>query len=278
MYSRLEVAACAKRIGKSVPTAWRWIREGCRIDEPRSLKAFLIAKQVKRTNIEKSRERRSESNQKAQRISPESSANAFAAPGNGQTLPSAGKRGAAAALERLEAAEESAHRRLQAALSGGDRFAIADAQDFWLKCSETLRRLDLAVETARREAETQIPLRVAQDAVTFSAEWLRIAIARCGGQTLGKVITYAESELRRRRKANQIAAGLYRWVHQGMRHTFCSNWLALHKDINKLVLLSGHDSVDTMWRHYFKGTTETDARAFWAIRPSPETIKNVVPF
>ena len=178
MYSRLEVAACAKRIGKSVPTAWRWIREGCRIDEPRSLKAFLIAKQVKRTNIEKSRERRSESNQKAQRISPESSANAFAAPGNGQTLPSAGKRGAAAALERLEAAEESAHRRLQAALSGGDRFAIADAQDFWLKCSETLRRLDLAVETARREAETQIPLRVAQDAVTFSAEWLRIAIAQ----------------------------------------------------------------------------------------------------
>ena len=52
-----------------------------------------------------------------------------------------------------------------------------------------------------------------------------------------------------------------------MRHTFCSNWLALHKDVNKLVLVSGHDSVDTMWRHYFKGTTEADAAAFWAILP-----------
>jgi hypothetical protein len=49
-------------------------------------------------------------------------------------------------------------------------------------------------------------------------------------------------------KANQIAAGLERWVHQGMRHTYCSNWLALHKDVNKLVLMTGHDSVDTMWR------------------------------
>jgi integrase len=110
-----------------------------------------------------------------------------------------------------------------------------------------------------------------------AAEWLE-AYRLGGGQVTGKVVTYADSELRTHRKANQIAAELDRWVHQGMRHTFCSNWLALHKDINKLVLLSGHDSVDTMWRHYFKGTTETDACAFWAIQPPPETIKNVVPF
>jgi hypothetical protein len=36
--------------------------------------------------------------------------------GNGETLPPAGKRGAAAALERLEASEERAHARLEAAL------------------------------------------------------------------------------------------------------------------------------------------------------------------
>jgi hypothetical protein len=35
--------------------------------------------------------------------------------------------------------------------------------------------LDLAVETARREAETQIPLRVASEAQTAAAEWMRIA-------------------------------------------------------------------------------------------------------
>jgi hypothetical protein len=79
-------------------------------------------------------------------------------------------------LERLETAEERAHARLEAALTRGDQLAIQAAQDFWLKCSETLRRLDLAVETARREAETQVPLKTTQDAVTAAGEWMRIAV------------------------------------------------------------------------------------------------------
>jgi hypothetical protein len=94
--------------------------------------------------------------------------------GNGE-LPSAGKRGAAAALERLEAGEAVAHRRLQLALERGIPVEIQAAQDFWLKCSETLRRLDLAVELARRQEESQVPLRVAQDAMTAAAEWMRIS-------------------------------------------------------------------------------------------------------
>jgi hypothetical protein len=44
-----------------------------------------------------------------------------------------------------------------------------------------------------------------------------------------------------------------------MRHTYCSNWLAMHGDINKLVLQSGPDSVDTMWRSYHRGTTRAEA-------------------
>jgi hypothetical protein len=40
---------------------------------------------------------------------------------------------------------------------------------------ETVRRLDLAIELSRRQEETQIPLRVAQDATLFVAEWFRIA-------------------------------------------------------------------------------------------------------
>jgi hypothetical protein len=46
----------------------------------------------------------------------------------------------------------------------------------WLKCSETLRRLDLGVEIARRQEETQIPLRAAEDAIVAAAEWMRIAV------------------------------------------------------------------------------------------------------
>jgi alpha-mannosidase len=68
-----------------------------------------------------------------------------------------------------------------------------------------------------------------------------------------------------------------RWVQQYMRHTFCSNWLALHKDVNKLVLISGHDSVDTMWRNYYKGTTEAAAKEFWSIMPLSEPA-NVISF
>jgi hypothetical protein len=53
------------------------------------------------------------------------------------SLPPIGKRGAAAALKRLETAEERAHARLEAALACGDQLAIQACQDFSLKCSET---------------------------------------------------------------------------------------------------------------------------------------------
>jgi integrase len=106
--------------------------------------------------------------------------------------------------------------------------------------------------------------------------WLEV-YRQQGGSTAGKIINCGESELRRRRTANWTAAGLTRWVHQGMRHTFCSNWLAVHKDVNKLVLLSGHDSVDTMWRHYHCGTPENVALDFWKILPA-QGVENVIPF
>jgi hypothetical protein len=63
-----------------------------------------------------------------------------------------------------------------------------------------------------------------------------------------------------------------------MRHTFCSNWLALHEKIDRLVLISGHDSVDTMWRHYYKGTTKAAATAFWNLYPPAINPENVVSF
>jgi hypothetical protein len=44
-------------------------------------------------------------------------------------------------------------------------------------------------------------------------------------------------------------------------------WLAFHEKIDRLVLISGHDSVDTMWRHYYKGTTKAAATAFWHLYP-----------
>jgi hypothetical protein len=67
---------------------------------------------------------------------------------------------------------------MQAALERGNPLEVQAAQEFWLKCSETLRRLDLAVEVARRDAEEQIPKRLAQDVALHIADWLRIAFVQ----------------------------------------------------------------------------------------------------
>jgi hypothetical protein len=76
----------------------------------------------------------------------------------------------------LETAEERAHARLELALKNGDQFQIQAAQEYWLKCMETLRRLDLAVEIARRDAEEQIPKKLAEDIALFISDWLRIPV------------------------------------------------------------------------------------------------------
>jgi hypothetical protein len=43
---------------------------------------------------------------------------------------------------------------------------------------------------------------------------------------------------------NRAQAKVTRWPNQGMRHSYCSYWLALHKDVNELVLQSGHKDPD----------------------------------
>jgi integrase len=109
-----------------------------------------------------------------------------------------------------------------------------------------------------------------------AAGWLEAYRDR-GGNFEGKVCPYSGEELRQHRTANWKAAGIEKWIQQGMRHTFCSNHLAYFKKVDELVLQSGHDSVDTMWRNYHKGVTEKEARAFWSIRPpKARSPKNVI--
>src|SRR6202035_5830426 len=85
-----------------------------------------------------------------------------------------GRRGAAAALQRLEEIEERAHARLMRAIESGNPFQVKAAQEFYLRSSETLRRLDLAVETERRNAEEQLPKKQVEVVCLYLAEWLRI--------------------------------------------------------------------------------------------------------
>lgn len=58
---------------------------------------------------------------------------------------------------RLELTEERAFARLSRAIEVGNPFQIKAAQQFYLRSSESLRRLDLAIETERMNAEELIP-------------------------------------------------------------------------------------------------------------------------
>jgi hypothetical protein len=174
LFSRIEVKEYARKIGKSERTLWRWIKAGCDPRDKKSLREWQVRNEIRQTPMERARRRKRDNEQKAQNDVGESIP-PHSPPTNGD-LPQAGKRGAAAALERLEHQEEESHRRLQAALGRGDPMAIQAAQEFWLKCSETLRRLDLAVEVARRNEETQVPLKVAEDTITAASEWMRVSV------------------------------------------------------------------------------------------------------
>ena len=107
--------------------------------------------------------------------------------------------------------------------------------------------------------------------------WIRAYIAK-GGSTEGRVVPLRRGNLRGRRLVAQEAIGLEKWIHQGMRHSYCSYWLAKHKDVNALVLQSGHDDPDTMWENYHRGTTLVDADKFWAIAPPAELTDKIVAF
>ena len=64
------------------------------------------------------------------------------------------------------------------AIEIGNPFQVKAAQEFYLRASETLRRLDLAVETERRNAVELIPQKQVEAVALYVAEWLRIAFAQ----------------------------------------------------------------------------------------------------
>jgi hypothetical protein len=138
-------------------TLRRWVAQGCNLNDPDSVEKFLAEAELKKTNVRKYQEARG-NRAKVPAECKVGSRTSSDHRCNGETLGGpVGRTGAAAALERLETAEERAHARLEAALAHGDPSQIQACQDFWLKCSETFRRLDLAVELARRDAEEQVP-------------------------------------------------------------------------------------------------------------------------
>jgi integrase len=96
-------------------------------------------------------------------------------------------------------------------------------------------------------------------------KWLEV-YQKLGGRMEGPLVPYTPAVLRKRRRDALQATGI-KWIQQGMRHTFCSAWLARYHDVNRLLLMSGHDDPETLWRFYHRGMTEKEATKFWAIVP-----------
>src|SRR6516164_5239100 len=116
-YSAIEVREYAKKLGKGERTLWRWIKQGCNLRDPKSIREFQVRNEIRQTPMERARRRKRDNEQKAQRSdlvnNNKKDVNEVHPPTNGD-LPPAGKRGAASALERLEREEEESYRRLVA--------------------------------------------------------------------------------------------------------------------------------------------------------------------
>jgi hypothetical protein len=174
-YSELEVKKYARKIGKSRSTIWLWIKQGCDLRDPKSVREWVTRNTIRETNISKARKRRRDYQQTSRQSEDVTNFRQPSPPTNG-SLPPAGKRGTAAALERLEHQEEESYRRLQVALASGSPASIDAAETFWLRCSEVLRRLDLAIEVSRRSEQTMISLSEAESGILAATEWLRVSV------------------------------------------------------------------------------------------------------
>jgi integrase len=94
-----------------------------------------------------------------------------------------------------------------------------------------------------------------------------IAWIRASGSTIhGRVFPLSESTKIRKRSAMIQATGI-RWIKDGARHTFCSAWLAKHKNVDRLREISGHTDTRTLFKHYNRSMRVSDAEEFFSVAP-----------
>ena len=91
-------------------------------------------------------------------------------------------------------------------------------------------------------------------------------IMKSGVQLSGRVCPFSETTLRRKRRDNRTKAGVH-LIQDGLRHSYCSAFMANGGDVNKLLLATGHTSASMLFRHYHRTMTAADAEKYWALMP-----------
>jgi integrase/recombinase XerD len=108
-------------------------------------------------------------------------------------------------------------------------------------------------------------------------EWLNVYLER-GESVAGLMAKFtSESSLRDHREANRKAAGITHWANSILRHSYASYWATLHDNIDKLLFMLGHSSLEMLRRHYRKAVPKTEAEKYFSIFP-PSPAENVVSF
>jgi len=91
------------------------------------------------------------------------------------------KQGASAALTRLESEEARLFGLLKEAETTGDVLEVKAARDAWLKVSESLRKFDLIVESAKRELGETVPRAHVEELLQNVGQLMHSALTRATG-------------------------------------------------------------------------------------------------
>jgi len=92
----------------------------------------------------------------------------------------------------------------------------------------------------------------------------------------GKVYSRSERDLHKDLVALCGKVGLQKWPTNGLRHSFASYHLALHKNAPELALELGHASPKMIFTNYRELVTDEQAERYWAIRLNTRA-ENVIP-
>lgn len=97
-------------------------------------------------------------------------------------------------------------------------------------------------------------------------------------QVSGPIVPYSSDTLRKHERILRTKHCVPSIKH-GPRHCYGTYWLAMHGNIDRLMLSMGHTDFETTQEHYAKAATQREARAFWDIHPSRNsTSLKLVPF
>lgn len=106
---------------------------------------------------------------------------------------------------------------------------------------------------------------------TNLAKWLGSHV-----QDSGPIVPCSSNQLREKER-DLRGKHKVKIIKHGPRHCYGTYWLAMHENIDRLMLSMGHTNFETTQEHYAKAATRKDARLFWKIAPPMRKGRKITP-